>query len=1342
MKSTAATRLMGVLLLVAAPSFAEYDPPNGTENYYDLLSPSFYGGGASVVSLENPQANAINPAASGAVQVPTVDLNYQTLADLSGVQGWGGHFVNVGATNPTRSGVFTWSNHFLYSTMPSADFGFMWAADFSFSKHLYENLLLGVGLGASIGTNDAFDWSLGADMGLLHFVDSDRLNNVRWGVALRDFGKGFGGGVSGKTTYPTPFSLVGGIGFTAIDSRAVDLDVTADLTVLQFQNIRLGLGVGLELFDAVGIQVTTSYDLRELIDETIEMGSFIPSFGVSLELTTGFTNESDFLGLAKKGFGTSDVKTQVAAGPLAGTVWGFGAGVNARLGQSDTTPPLVVVVYPETTWISVNGDGVQDGMDFELRISDERFVYGYEFRVQDAAGSSVKHIESGYSGPASTGWRGLIDRLSYVTSSIEVPETMSWDGRDDNGARVPDGSYTFSVRAWDDNRNERWSDAYQVLVDSTPPTASVAEMTELARIFSPNNDGNKDTVEISQTGSVEDLWFGEIVFGDTIVRSYTWENSEPKSFDWDGVTDDGTLAEDGVYEYRVYATDRGGNSGEWGMDGIVLNTQTTPISLSIDRSHFSPNGDGIYDTVELSIDVPIKTGVRSWSVAVHDESGQAVTEFEGQAVAPERILYDGMDRSGRVLAEGTYRAAITVIYINGNNPSNESPPFTVDVTPPDATITPDLALFSPNGDGSKDIITFFQETSVEERWIGEIYNGNGLAIHQYTWHETADSKVSWDGHARGGLIAPDGQYSFKVFSQDRAGNLGGSREVYFELNTEATTVFLSTEFDAISPNSDGVRDHQNFLLELSSTEGIDSFSLRVYSDTEELVRSFSGRKAPDRSYAWEGLADDGSRVSDGVYYGQLEIRYESGNEPTVSSRPFVVDTSFPVITTVPDKELFSPNGDGNKDTVTFKNDSSREDLWEADIVDESGTVARKVFWKDTVPSFVWDGSDDAGNRAPDGVYYSQVSTTDDAGNSAVARSAGVRLDTRITSIFVTASPDRISPNGDGILEAVAFSTLVKERGGVSAWRLTVQKSDGTVVREFEGSRIPESIVWNGRDSEGQVVSGDYFASFSVDYDMGNKPVARSNGVAIDVSPPEIDIRFDPRPFSPDGDEFEDRLEILIDANDEGPIAKWGLTILDPRGRVFKRFSKVGEPPRKFYWYGFSDEFELVQAAEDYPYELYVEDDPGNLAKVQGTIPIDVLVVRDGDRMKIRISNIAFEPNSPDLETDDVDVMEKNSWVLGRIADIFRKYADYSIRIEGHAVSVYWDDEALAVREQNEELVPLSRARAQTVMDELVKLGIDPERVQVEGIGGAQPIVPHGDQGNRWKNRRIEFILLK
>ncbi len=68
--------------------------------------------------------------------------------------------------------------------------------------------------------------------------------------------------------------------------------------------------------------------------------------------------------------------------------------------------------------------------------------------------------------------------------------------------------------------------------------------------------------------------------------------------------------------------------------------------------------------------------------------------------------------------------------------------------------------------------------------------------------------------------------------------------------------------------------------------------------------------------------------------------------------------------------------------------------------------------------------------------------------------------------------------------------------------------------------------------------------------------------------------------------------------------------------------------------------------------------------------------------------------------------------------------------------------AKAEKEEVEELIPLSEARALTVQDSLIKLGIDASRLNILGIGGKEPIVPMSDKENIWKNRRVEFILLK
>lgn len=134
----------------------------------------------------------------------------------------------------------------------------------------------------------------------------------------------------------------------------------------------------------------------------------------------------------------------------------------------------------------------------------------------------------------------------------------------------------------------------------------------------------------------------------------------------------------------------------------------------------------------------------------------------------------------------------------------------------------------------------------------------------------------------------------------------------------------------------------------------------------------------------------------------------------------------------------------------------------------------------------------------------------------------------------------------------------------------------------------------------------------------------------------------------------------------------------------------------------------------------------------------VLELRYEDgRLKIRISNITFAPNSPEYVTDDVDRFEKNIEIITRIAEILNKFDTYDVLIEGHAVNITGTD-----REQREELVPLSRSRAETARDSLVERRVNRARLSVAGVGGLDPIVPHTDLDERWRNRPVEFIFIR
>ncbi len=256
-------------------------------------------------------------------------------------------------------------------------------------------------------------------------------------------------------------------------------------------------------------------------------------------------------------------------------------------------------------------------------------------------------------------------------------------------------------------------------------------------------------------------------------------------------------------------------------------------------------------------------------------------------------------------------------------------------------------------------------------------------------------------------------------------------------------------------------------------------------------------------------------------------------------------------------------------------------------------------------------------------------------------------------------------------------------------------------------------------------------------------IERSHPVMVPLPPVEPALQVQPRRFSPDDDGENDVLEVRIDTRAERSVASWALHIYDPRLHLFYSENGTGAPPEAITWNGRAKTGELVSSASTYTLEFTVTDRVGRTEVLRDEILVDILVSRENGRLKIRVPSITFPPDSANfaLLTDE-DAIETNRKVLQELAEIFSIFPEYSILIEGHANMQYYNDPARGRAEQEEVLIPLSRGRAEAVKDQLVQLGIDGTRITTVGIGAESPLVPFSDEQNRWKNRRVEFILVR
>ncbi len=1354
-----------ILILFTAAALFAYDPPVGGDNADIFLSPALLGGGTSVTggafgatsSTALPAGLSANPALGAGEQRIVLDASWIGLLGTGDEEGLG-HSVNLGFLIPTRAAVVAANLNFLTSPFEALPLGTSGTINASISKDLTDNFYLGAGLTASAGDN----WGVAGDLGALYLAgDKAFFKNIRFGAALTGLGRPFtpattginGGAATGFTSLATPRL---GIAATLLSESKVKIGASLDLSAPTFQNMIVDAGLEAVIMDIITLKSGWNFNLLESVNDR---ASLIPSVGLGVNLKLKSGNSESFL--ARNGWSQSEITPHAAFKPMYNGITGIGAGLNIRLGVSDTRAPQIEVDYPSPVYISPNNDGTQDELLFPVKISDQRYVLGWSFMIEDATGAVVRTIANKEVRPEMQNLKSFWSLLTRVKQGIALPETLRWDGILDSGETAADGSYFFYITAVDDNDNNAITEKFQVFVDNTAPTVTAtAPSGANAMIFSPDGDGNKDSFPIAQDGSKEDLWTGTFLnSAETIVRTVETRDSAPALYAWDGKDNNNAIVSDGVYTYRIFGRDRAGNTAEATINNIIVDTDKPSINISIDINAFSPNGDGTRDFVRLSPSVPVITGLIGWEVQIQNRAGIALRAISGTGT-PTEIVYDGRDNGGKVLAEGEYQAVITAKYTNGHSPLARSPYFTVDVTAPDAQVRSSGAIFSPVGDGKLDTVTFSQQMSTEIDWTGAIYAVDAAgkpadqAVRTFRFGGNPPATVVWDGRDDAGRLATDGRYAYLVSSTDRAGNTGKANLSIVELNTEKADLILQANTVAFSPNGDNVKDSIVFTPILKAATAVERYTLTITNAEKQTVKVITGTGRVPATLTWNGIADPaggaatGTRAPDGSYGAVLDVTLVNQQTSRSACPDFEIDTKFPTIEISAPYLALSPNADGKNDSLPITQKSSIEDRWTGTFVNARNAVVRTRTWNGAVADFTWNAEDDSGNRVSDGTYSYIIMSEDRAGNRTTQQLTGVTVDARVPKAFITVELPAFSPNGDGIKDTQRISVTTSIPEGLESWSILIKPEGSgtgpeTAVKTWtsaDRASLPAAINWDGKNNAGTVVQGNFYAELNLKYIKGDLISVSTAPFQVNSVAPTVSVRLAPRYFSPDNDGIEDELYISLLAQSVSSFTEWSFEIREPQGsagNVFWKTGGTGTITERIVWDGRSQRGELVQAATDYPFTFTVKDAVGMTTVVRGYIPVDVLIIRDGDKLKIAVPSIIFRENAADFNGLATDVVDKNVQVLRRIAEILNKFKDYKVQVEGHANNVTGTQ-----REEDTELIPLSRSRADAVRNFLIDNGVDSVRLSVIGMGGTRPVVTRTDRENWWKNRRVEFILIK
>ncbi len=787
-------------------------------------------------------------------------------------------------------------------------------------------------------------------------------------------------------------------------------------------------------------------------------------------------------------------------------------------------------------------------------------------------------------------------------------------------------------------------------------------------------------------------------------------------------------------------------------------------SVQAEATGLAPTGDDRFKTIEFALLFGSRDAVASWSFAIVDQKKNPIKTMKGDAAGmPETLTWDGKSDSGAVAPEGSYAAVLSIDYgAKFKTGSAVSKTFVLDIAPPSGSFTPNPAQFaySPGGKPAPISVSLAFKPGIAKiaSWTLEIFDASGNQAKSFDGAPTT-AKVQWDGKMESGSFVETAKsYPAVLTISDEYGNKGTFKGAFAVADVPgAQPSTIAARRQGFSPTSASVKNTLDLLVSVGSKTSAQSWRVEVESVANgavKTVRTFSGKATDVPDFvSWDGKDDSGALAAQGSYYATLTVDYgQAFKSALVKSRSFSLVTSAPTGSVTVDPPTADLAALGPKSPVNFtvqaKSPFAQIASWVLAVYDPSN-VSVAVFngnWPNN--KVAWDGKTVEGGALIPGSQYTVVAKVqDEYGNvgDLEGKLSVQGLNPATEPSAVEAHSAGFAPTGDGTLAAMEFGLSFGDSSAVTSWKLDMIK-DNVVEKSIAGTgdKLPSTVAWDGKiDSGDYAPEGSYTATLSVNYGVTYAPVSvDSKPFVLDITPPTGAIALSTDLFSPDGTGQSDTETITMTGTSAiARVTGWSLTIADPGNNPFISW-KGAWPAAAIVWDGKGTSGDLVESASDYPLTLKLRDEFGNVGIVTKTIATDILVLKVGDGYRIRVSSIVFKPYTADYKNVPADRAARNLNTLDLLAKKLTRFPDYKIRLEGHAVMINWDNKVRGEAEQREILIPLSKARAEAIKAALADRGVAADRLVTDGVGANDPLVPDSDYQNRWKNRRVEFYLLK
>lgn len=695
--------------------------------------------------------------------------------------------------------------------------------------------------------------------------------------------------------------------------------------------------------------------------------------------------------------------------------------------------------------------------------SNKGYIPHYTLGIEDQNGTVVKDVTE--SEKSDVGWLGALF-MGY--KQFTLTRSITWDGKNTSGQVVPDGTYKASLVVEDSSGHKQETKVGDFVVLTKPPVLTLSAPNGV--IFNPTVTGKFSALQVDQTnGTTEPLWTG--VFDNSEgqpVRTYTWKDSAPQSFAWDGKDDSGAAVPDGTYSYHVSSTDPAGNkSQDYTLSDITLSTEKAPVSVSVSDPYFSPNGPKPTTTISLS--TTASQPVVSWDLSVSNAGGTTVRDYSGEGPFPATVSFDGKDTSGSTLPSGSYSFNFVSLFQNGATGLG-SASAVLNTTRPQVGIALSNALFAPTADSAKPTTTAtLSETIAQDvpvaSWDVAVYDSSGNIVREVKAQGMPPAQLVYDGKSDTGSVIPNGKY-FAKYTVTTADGLSASASAQFAVDTTPPKVAVSVSAPLFTPTSGDSNNTE--VISFTSDKPVtwtgsisDSQGQTLLSTTEPMTID---RVTLDKSNSQVMSAPDG------VYNLSLTFTDDAGNQ--VKPNPVAITLlTRPVSIAIQVPGGFSPKGIDGNDTLVATitpNVPIPASKWDIAVVDSTGKTVADYPGTGALPAqFRWNGvvGQQGGQNviAPNGTYSLRLTASYTLGLNSQAASNPFVLDQTPPQLTLSVKAGAFVETTEGLSGTAQLSIHASDAiAPIAHWRGELIDPSGATVKTLTGDGDPSQTgTWQG-----------------------------------------------------------------------------------------------------------------------------------------------------------------------------------------------------------------------------------------------------------------------------------------